>query len=398
MSAHVVDSTPSPQSPDFSLVVGGPLYQLMRRAHMADGQLRGVVRRMITISLVAWLPLLVLSLAEGRAFAGVRLPFLHDIETYARFLGALPLLILAEIPVHQRIGVAVEQFRERSIIAPTAIPGFEAAIDTARRLRNSVVAEVVLLVAVFTLSPTLWSRSLVLPIDTWYASVTPVGTALTGAGWWLVHISVPIFQFIVLRWWFRIAIWWIFLWRTSRLPLDLKALHPDRAGGLGFLGASVLAFAPLLFAEGVVSSGLIASRVLSGGHKLVEYRGQIGVLAAVLVATVVAPLAFFSPALLQERRRGLRAYGALSMRYVTEFERKWLGATNPGEPLVGSGDIQSLADLANASSVVTEMRPLPIDVRAIARLAIVTLAPFSPLVLTVIPFGDLVQRVVGMLL
>lgn len=398
ISASAMSNRAAPADEGFSLVIGGPLYQLMRRAHMSDAQLHGVVRRMVVISLVAWLPLLLLSLAEGRAFGGVKLPFLQDIEAYARFLGALPLLVLAEIPVHQRIGVAVEQFRERNIVAADALPRFEAAIARARGLRNSITAEVVLLLAVFVLSPMLWMRALALPIDTWYASVTPGGIALTGAGWWMIHVSVPIFQFIVLRWWFRLAIWWIFLWRVSRMPLELRALHPDRAGGLSFLGGSILAFAPLLFAQGVVSSGVIASRLLSGGEKLMDYRGQIGVLVIVLVAMVAFPLVFFSQKLLAERRNGLRRYGVLSTRYVTEFDRKWMQGGDPGEPLIGSGDIQSLADLGNASSVVNEMRPVPIDVRAIARLTVVTLAPFSPLVLTVIPFGDLVQQIFRMLL
>lgn len=383
---------------DFSLVVGGPLYQLLLKAHMADAQLHGVVRRMVLVSLVAWLPLLFLSLAEGTALYGVKLPFLQDIEAYARFLVALPLLIVAELPVHRRIGVAIQQFRERSIVSGSTLDRFDDAIAGARRIRNSVVAELALLVAVFVASPTLWVRSAVLPIDTWYATVTPGGFQLTGAGWWMVHVSVPIFQFILLRWWFRLAIWWMFLWRVSRMPLRLNALHPDRAGGIGFLGGSVLAFAPLLFAQGVVSSGLIASRVLSGGASVMAYRGEIGVVAAVFVAMVAFPLVFFAPQLSQERRAGLRRYGELSMRYVMDFERKWMAGPRPDEPLIGSGDVQSLADLGNASAVVNEMRPVPIDVRAVVRLVLVTLAPFSPLVLTVIPFGELVQRVFKMLL
>ena len=391
-------ATATPAEQDFSLVVGGPLYQLMLKAHMVDPQLHGVIRRMVAASLVAWLPLLILSLAEGHAIGGVRLPFLEDIEAYARFLVALPLLVLAEIPVHGRIAVAIQQFRERSIVHGDTAQRFEAAIARARRLRNSIVVEAVLLVTVFAASPTLWVRSLVLPIDTWYAAITPGGFQLTGAGWWMVHVSVPLFQFILLRWWFRVAVWWTFLWRVSRMPLNLRALHPDRAGGLGFLGGSVLAFAPLLFAQGVVSAGLIANRVLSGGQSVMAYRGQIAAVVTVFVAMVVLPLVFFAPQLARERRAGMRRYGELSRRYVAEVERTWRVGGEPGEPLVGSGDIQSLADLANASAVANEMRPVPIDLRAVIRLVLVTLTPFSPLVLTVIPFGDLVQHVFKMLL
>lgn len=46
---------------DFSLVLGGLLFQLLRRAHLADDALTMARQRVILIALLAWLPLLVLS-------------------------------------------------------------------------------------------------------------------------------------------------------------------------------------------------------------------------------------------------------------------------------------------------------------------------------------------------
>src|SRR5262245_62272810 len=40
---------------DFSLVLGGPLYQLWRRLHISGAGLELLVRRMLVIPLVAWL-------------------------------------------------------------------------------------------------------------------------------------------------------------------------------------------------------------------------------------------------------------------------------------------------------------------------------------------------------
>src|SRR5437870_8819872 len=95
---------------DFSLVLGGPLYQLYVRSRILKPPLDLVQWRAIVIAAVAWLPLLVLSLIGRSATGGaVDLPFLQDIETHVRFLIALPILILAEIVVHQRIRPAVEQ-------------------------------------------------------------------------------------------------------------------------------------------------------------------------------------------------------------------------------------------------------------------------------------------------
>ena len=62
---------------DFFLVLGGPLFQLLRRSHLSKDTLELVRRRVIIITLLAWLPLLVLSALEGQALGGsVAVPFL----------------------------------------------------------------------------------------------------------------------------------------------------------------------------------------------------------------------------------------------------------------------------------------------------------------------------------
>jgi hypothetical protein len=95
------DKSPTDLS-HFSLVSGGPLYQLWRRARLAGEGMQGVQRRVLVLVLLTWAPLLLLSLAEGRAWGGgVLLPFLMDVETHVRLLIAVPLLILAELMTHR---------------------------------------------------------------------------------------------------------------------------------------------------------------------------------------------------------------------------------------------------------------------------------------------------------
>lgn len=43
---------------DFSLVLGGPIFQLFRRSHLAGDHLELLYRRLLIITLFAWLPLL----------------------------------------------------------------------------------------------------------------------------------------------------------------------------------------------------------------------------------------------------------------------------------------------------------------------------------------------------
>ena len=158
-----------PDSPDFSLVLGGPLYQLLRRAHMAGNALELMRRRVVVISLFAWVPLLVLSALDGRALGGgVAVPFLRDWDTHARFLVALPLLIVAELVVHQRMRLVVKQFLERNLIPPSAVSRFEGAIASAFRLRNSVLAEVLLIAFVYLVGVSVfWRQYVVLTTATW---------------------------------------------------------------------------------------------------------------------------------------------------------------------------------------------------------------------------------------
>ncbi|RPH72884.1 hypothetical protein EHM76_05690 [bacterium] len=114
---------------DFSLVLGGPLFQLLRRSHLSGNALELLQQRILMISLLAWLPLLVLSVVEGQALGGnVAVPFLLDVEANVRFLVALPLLIVAELVVHQRMRFVVRQFLERNLIPQSALTRFAAAV------------------------------------------------------------------------------------------------------------------------------------------------------------------------------------------------------------------------------------------------------------------------------
>jgi hypothetical protein len=88
--------------PDFSLVLGGPLFQMFRRAHLSGPALELLRRRVLVISLVAWLPLALLSALEGHLLGGRNLSFLRDLESHVRFLVALPVLIHVHSPSFPR--------------------------------------------------------------------------------------------------------------------------------------------------------------------------------------------------------------------------------------------------------------------------------------------------------
>jgi hypothetical protein len=400
-------SPPSPfgadvlqEPPDFSLVLGGPLFQLLRRAHITDDALELVRRRTILIASFAWLPLLVLSALGGRALGGgVAVPFLRDFDVHVRLLVALPLLIVAELVVHQRMRLVVRQFLERRLIPASASRQFEAAIAAAFRLRNSVLAELLLIAFVYVVGISLvWRQYMVLDTATWYATPTAAGMTLSLAGWWYGYVSLPFFQFLLLRWYFRIFLWARFLWQVSRIDLSLIPTHPDRVGGLGFLSNTAYAFVPLAAAHGAMLAGLIANRIFYAGAELLDFKVEVAIVLALLLFLVFGPFLAFAPRLAEAKRTGLREYGTLAERYVREFDVKWLrGGAPPDELLVGSADLQSLADLGNSFEVVRTMRMAPVTRDAVLQLAAATLAPVVPLALTMMSLEELLKKLFGIL-
>jgi len=394
------ESTPSGPR-DFSLVLGGPLFQLFRRAHLSDDTLSLVQHRIIFLSLLCWLPLFLLAAFEGQLLGGsARVPFLFDVEVHVRFLLAIPLLIAAELVVHRRMLPLLQQFMERKLIPESETSRFDAAVSSSFRLRNSVIAEVILMVIVYGLGiMIIWRQFIALDAATWYATPSAEGTQLSLAGKWYGYVSLPIFQFLLVRWYFRVIIWARFLWKVSRIDLQLIPTHPDRVGGLGFLSNIVYAFGLLAAAHGVLLAGPLANRILFVGDKLPAYLLEIAVVVMFLLCAVLGPLLVFAPQLARAKRVGLREYGTLAQRYVRDFDTKWLrGGASSDEQFVGTGDIQSLADLANSFEVVRTMRLAPFSKEAVAQLVFATLAPIAPLLLSMMPLEELLKKLFGILL
>jgi hypothetical protein len=131
-------------------------------------------------------------------------------------------------------------------------------------------------------------------------------------------------------------------------------------------------------------AGLIASNVLYHGGKLFSFKLYAGGFVGFFVFAIFGPLLMFAPQMGRVRRKGLADYGLLAQRYVEGFRDKWiLGHGINSEELLGTGDIQSLADLGNSYTVVQEMRVVPFNLKDVSRLAAATAAPMVPLLLLV---------------
>jgi hypothetical protein len=381
-------------SREFFLGQGGPLYRFYLRARLA-GKPTLTARRIVFFALLAWLPPLILSAAAGNAIGGVKVPFMFDIANHIRLLVSLPLLVMSELLVDARLRKVVEGFVKSGIVASEEIPRFDAIIVSILRWRDSAVIEAALAATTLTVAHRHWFDSQLQTISTWQAVPANDGLRLTAAGFWYAWISMSLFQFLVLRWFFRWSLWSILLWRVSHLRLRLLATHPDHAGGLSFLTMSGFAFAPMAVALSTLLSGIAAGKIFFEGATLVSFQTEFIAFVVLMIVIALGPLCVFSSHLMQAKLQGWHDYGELAGRYVEEFDRKWNRKDAPDEELLGSADIQSLADMGNSYGFVAQMRFVPFDRSTLIALAGASILPLLPLALTIIPFNELVAKLLG---
>ena len=303
----------------------------------------------------------------------------------------MPLLIVAEIVVHRRMHLVVRQFLERNLIPESARERFDSAIASALRLRNSVPAELLLVALVYGVGVFIvWRVYTVLDTSTWHTLPADGGGRLSAAGMWYAYVSLPLFQFLLLRWYFRIFIWLRFLWQVSRIDLNLLPIHPDRVGGLGFLSNTAYAFVPLALAHGAVLAGQIANRIFHLGAELLSFKVEIALVVCFVQFLVFAPLLLFSLQLAQAKRAGLREYGTLAARYIRDFDSKWLRGNAPARGRWWAAPTSNPSPTWATVSKVRKMRVAPVTRDAIVQLAVATAVPVAPLLLTIMPLEELV--------
>ncbi len=296
---------------NFSLTRGGPFYRLQVRFGYAHEERARVVRRALFAIVVTWLPLLVLSLVQGLAYGKeVRIPFLRDFAVNVRFLLALPILILAESSIDRQWRTLVLHFLRAGLVSEAELPSFEAVIQKITRLRDSVLPEATMLaVAYSSFLFTSHTELLMGSVSNWHTIGSNQATSL--AGWWFTLVSTPAFRFLGLRWMWRMVLWTLFLWRTSRIHLRLVATHTDMAAGLGFLSAGQKRFGPIVFAGGAVVASQVGNAITYEGATLAGMKFVLISYGVLAVAVLVVPLLVTAPVLIKTKRRALLDYGAL---------------------------------------------------------------------------------------
>jgi hypothetical protein len=201
-------------------------------------------------------------------------------------------------------------------------------------------------------------------------------------------VSAPIFQFLLGLALWKWLLWTYFAFKLSRRNLKLVPTHPDGHGGLGFLGLTSAAFAPIAFSATAVIAATWREDILHHGARLIDFKLPAIILIAVTALIALGPLAFFVPRLAVVRRKGILEYGILGQIHGVEFHEKWIlhRAGHEAEFLVAP-ESSAVANYGHIYDTVKNMNSFPADKGALYTLAGAVVIPALPVILTQIPLA-----------
>ena len=381
---------------DFSLARSGRLNKLLEWLGLDDPSVKGYAKRSIAIILVTWLPLLILSAFQGLAWGSrTNLNFIEDFATHAKYLLVVPILIFSEHSVDNRLKILTAQFFKSGILTDNDLPAYQRLKVLTKNLSESGWADLVILTVVIINIVIRW-HSYVQHQSTWLVYPDVNGNHISWAGAWYAFLSLPVFQYILARWLWRWIIWVIYFKKIANLPLRLSPAHPDKAGGLGFLGIPPAPFLHVVLAMAIIFATTIAERIFWFHERLIQfYPVMIGFVVLSIVINVL-PLVVFTKPMVSQYRKGIYEYSSLIKAHHHFFDQKWL-ENNDVLPLLGSQDASSTTDLNSTFDTVMSMQVVPFNLKTMLSTIVIAVLPMLPLLAFEYDWLELLKKIVGML-
>lgn len=377
--------------PQFVRTHGGLLNRLAGRIGLLSPPVSRRFLRLLVLILVTWLPLVLMAWSAGHLTGQtVKIPIWRDAEVHGRFLLALPLLDLTEAFLVIGLGVQVRQFLRSGIISAKERDKFEAARARIEDFHDSTGAELVYFLV--SMATSILAHLYGPSNGTSYWGNHSAG--MTPAGWWHMLVSLPILYFFLLRAICLLFLWGWFLYRVSKLDLDLTPTHPDHAGGLGFLGWGIASFSPMVVAITIMVSVGFANEIYHKGESLNTLKYHLSIYVLLITFVLHVPVFWFGFQLARCRFEGLLDFGKLVAGHDRSFDEKWIRQppSRNQDPLLGSSDPLSLAALATTYEHIEEMRLIPIDKKAMLLIVISAIVPLLPLIGTEIPLPEVMSK------
>jgi hypothetical protein len=348
--------------------------------------------RILVLLGVAWLPLMLLTIIDGTFYTPeLTIPFINDVSLMVRVLIVIPLLVLADNLIEPMMARVLAYFKSSGVIAASEKACLNSAADRMMSQMNSRLVQVILLLIVVGISWLLhadyvdmWKNN---ETTSWMLYIVSGEVDETLAGAWYLLVTSPLVLFLLYRWVWRFIIWSIFLYRVSRMKLELRHSHTDLSGGIGLLGGNHAYFSIIFFIMASLLSSDIASNVLYEGDTLADLKQVMVVFITISMVLLLIPLLFFTNKLIHLKHEGLSRYGALQNQISGDFHEHWI--KEEAKDLVDSMQPSAMADYSAVYEIIREIRVVPISPKTVAFVAVLLLLPFLPLTLTETSFWEI---------
>jgi len=225
-----------------------------------------------------------------------------------------------------------------------------------------------------------------------YAPWHLVNEKITVAGWWYLALSLPVLQILLYRWLYTILVWIIFLRKISRINLNLSALHPDGAGGLGFLQYTQLGFFPIALAFSALTAGVLNNAIIFSGVSIVEYKIVIGSILLFVLLLFILPLMQLLPLLSKVKRKYFMLYSLQSWPFARKYERELNDFYLTGEE---KPDASWHVDLIGSFEKTRDMKVILIDKTLLISFTAAVILPFLPVIAQQVPLKEILVSLLG---
>jgi hypothetical protein len=374
--------------PDVSLIRGGPFHRFQEVTRLVGPNKSNPGRRILLAVTICWLvPVVIAALSDRNHVMGL----LKSYPVVSRMLIAVPVLLVSLVIMESRFRVVLAHIYKAHLLDAEDLPRMDEILATLVRIRDSFVPELVILLSIAVNTALAYKARI--PDDPALSFRVNGELHLTATGWYGVVVSATLFKFLLLLNLWKWLLWTFFTFRFSRLNLKLIATHPDQNGGLGFLGMTPIAFAPIAFATGAVIGSVWRDEILRGGAHLSSFKLPAIVLVAIIAIIALGPLVFFVPKLAILRRRGILEYSIIGQIQSTEFHEKWILNRGANEAdLIDAPEISTLCDFGGAYDRIEAMNPFPTDKAALIGLALAVAIPALPTILAEVPLAVILKE------
>jgi hypothetical protein len=349
----------------------------------------------LLILLLAYVPLLILTLLERTFNSNATITFLKDYGLQCRFLVAVPLLVFSRPVIKMATSTTGTYVHDVLLDQDERDRAFLPALKGIQKVNESVVSRIVVIVVVVIIAVLLYyftvhSKSLV-SVSGWYGSMVNDEFEASKAFIWYNLVSISIFRFILVRWFWSYCCWVWLLVKIAGCRLKLTPTHSDKACGLNMLVFPQSRFNMFFVALALTSSGKLINDIVYRHVQIDSVKIEAAILIAISFIMLLGPYLLFMPKLFRARIDAQISLNKKSQQLSEDFDRTWLHTRATGEKDQDKPDPSIMIDYYSTYEYTEKIRPFPFSGRNLIGLAMPIVLAFLPVLLTRMSVSELLK-------